>query len=83
MTLAVGTYTVTIPPSSFHQTKKGWWVYEGKINGVSLDVRISQRGVNPYELQFETSGVDLTSLPNPVTVTLTLGNNNGTTEVNQ
>ena len=83
MTLTVGTYTVTIPPSSFHQTRKGWWVYEGKINGVSLDVRISQRGVNPYELQFEASGVDLTSLTNPVTIRLALGNNYGTTQANQ
>lgn len=56
MTLTVGTYTVSIPPGSFHQTKKGWWVYEGTIGGVALDVRISQRGANPYELQVDVIG---------------------------
>ncbi len=83
MTLTVGTYTVTIPPGAFHQTKKGWFVYEGKIGGVVLEVRISQTGASSYELQAEASRVDLTSLTNPIAVTLALGNNNGTIGVNQ
>jgi len=83
MTLTVGTYTVTIPPGAFHQTKKGWFVYEGTIGGVALEVRISQTSASSYRLQAEASGVDLTSLTNPITVTVALGNNNGTIGVNQ
>ncbi len=83
MTLTVGTYTVTIPPGSFHQTKKGWFVYQGTIGGVTLAIRISQTGASSYELQVDASGVDLTMLTNPVTLTLALGNNNGTIGVNQ
>ena len=81
MTLTVGTYTVTIPPGSFAVTKKGWFVYNGTINGVSLGVRISQTGTNSYQVQVAGSGVDLTTLANPVTVTLTLGSNYGTTQI--
>ncbi|HEV2324859.1 MAG TPA: choice-of-anchor tandem repeat GloVer-containing protein [Terracidiphilus sp.] len=80
MTLSVGTYTAAVPPGLFHQTRKGWWVYEGELAGVSLEVRISQKGASLYELQVDASGVDVTSLPNPVTVALALGNNTGTTE---
>lgn len=83
LTLTIGTCTMTIPPGSFHQTKKGWWVYEGMRGGVALEVRISQRGANPYELQMEGSGADLAPLANPVTVSLALGNNNGATQAPQ
>ena len=83
MTLALGTYTVTIPPGAFLQTKKGWFVYDGMIQGVALDIRISQTGASSYELQAEGSGVDLSSLTNPVALTLAIGSNNGRTEVNQ
>ena len=83
MTLTVGTYTGTIPPGSFVVTKKGLWVYNGTINGVSLQVRLSQTGTSSYQLQVDATGVDLTTITNPVTVTLTLGSNDGTTQVNR
>jgi len=83
MTLTVGTYTVTIPAGSFHLTNKGTWVYKGTINGVALQARILQTGTNTYQVQVDASGVDLTSLTNPVTVTLALGTNTGTTQVNR
>jgi len=83
MTLTLGTYTVTIPPGAFHQTKKGWFVYEGTIDGVALDIRLSHTGANSYELQAEGSGPHFTSLTKPITVTLALGNNSGTTVVDQ
>jgi uncharacterized repeat protein (TIGR03803 family) len=81
ITVTVGTYTVTFPAGSFKVTKKGWWVFDGKINGVSLEGRLLQTGTNSYQLQLTASRVDLNSLTNPVTVTLALGNNTGTTQV--
>lgn len=83
MTLTVGSYTVVISPGSFRQMKKGSWVYEGTIAGVTLNIRISQSGANLYTLQVDASGVDLTALKKPVTVTLALGNNSGTTQVSR
>lgn len=81
MTLAVGPYTATIPAGAFHMTKKGLFVYEGTTNGVALQLRILQTGTNSYQAQLDASGMDLTSLTNPVPVTLTIGSNTGTTQV--
>ena len=79
VTLKVGTYTVTIPAGSFQAGPKGIFTYEGVINGATLELRIAPKGANAYTIQAEGSGVDLTALTNPVAVTLTVGNNSGTT----
>ena len=81
ITLTVGTYTVAFPAGSFKVTKKGWWDFDGKINGVSLEGRLRQTGANSYDLKLKASKVDLNSLTNPVTVLLAIGNNTGTTQV--
>ena len=81
MTLGVGSYSVTIPSGSFQNTGTGTWAYDGTINGVALEVRISQTGANSYLVQADVSGVNLTKLNNPVTVTLSIGQNAGTTQV--
>jgi uncharacterized repeat protein (TIGR03803 family) len=83
MTLTVGTYTLTIPPGAFRMTNGRMWIYQGTINGVTIEAHIQQTGTNSYQLQLVASGVDLTSLANPVPVTLTIGNNDGTTQVNR
>ncbi len=79
LTLTVGNYTVTIPASVFKQVPKGWWVTQTTINNTSLEVRVSQPTTTTYELQFEETGTDITSGPNPATITLSIGNNTGTT----
>ena len=79
LTLTVGNYTVTIPSSVFKQVPKGWWVTETTVNGVSIQARVSQPSTTSYELQFEETGADITSGPNPATITLSIGNNTGTT----
>jgi uncharacterized repeat protein (TIGR03803 family) len=81
MTLSVGTYTVAIPAGSFQALKKGVYAYQGTINGVALQVRISQTGTSSYLVQVDASGVNLSTLTNPVPVTLTLGQNSGTVNV--
>jgi len=75
----VGTYTVTIPAGSFQAGRKGTFTYEGEINGAKLELRLAPTGTNAYTIQAEASGVDLTTLTNPMAVTLTIGNNSGTT----
>jgi len=82
LTLRVGTYTVTVPAGSFKTGAKGTFTFEGTINGVSVQIRIVSLGGNSYSVQVDGSGVDLTGLTNPVTLTLTIGNNTGTTSVN-
>jgi hypothetical protein len=51
------------------------------VGGVSLQNRISPAGAG-YQIQVEASGINLSGLTNPVTVSLTIGNNTGKTSVN-
>jgi uncharacterized repeat protein (TIGR03803 family) len=85
MTLAIGSpqiYSVTIPAASFNTANKGWYTFNGTINGVSIQCRVSQQGTNLYEVQLQASGVNITSQHNPP-VTLTFGPNTGSTQTNQ
>ena len=72
---------MTVPAGSFHAGPKGTFTYEGTISGVSLEIRISPTGAGAYQIQVGASGIDLTGLTNPVTVSLRIGNNVGTTPV--
>ena len=82
LTLQVGTYKVTLPPGSFRAGPHGTFTFEGTVNGVSLQNRISPAGAGAYQIQVEASGINLSGLTNPVTVSLTVGNNTGKTSVN-
>jgi uncharacterized repeat protein (TIGR03803 family) len=78
LTLSIGSYTVTIPGSSFQGSKKGAYTFEGTLNGVALQVKLTQTGTNTYTAQIQGSGSGLAGLSyGPVT--LTLGQNTGTT----
>jgi uncharacterized repeat protein (TIGR03803 family) len=81
LTLQVGTYQVTVPAGSFRAGPHGTFVFEGTIGGVTLQMRVSPAVGGSYQIQVEASGVNLIGLTNPVTVTLAVGNNNGSTHV--
>ncbi|HUY20530.1 MAG TPA: choice-of-anchor Q domain-containing protein [Candidatus Binataceae bacterium] len=81
VTLQIGPYSVTIPAGSFTQNKKGAYVYSGTIDGVALQLRINPAGGGSYTLQAEGSGASLDGIGNPVTVTLTIGNDAGSTQI--
>ena len=81
LTLQVGTCRVTVPAGSFHAHPKRTFTYEGTISGVSLEVRIMATGAGVYRIHVEASGMDLTGLTNPVTVSLGIGKNAGTMPV--
>ena len=82
---SVGPYSVTIPPGSFHEllngAKKGSFVYAGAIGGVTLDIQIVTLGNGRYQFKAEGSPVNLLDVSNPVTVTITIGNDTGTVSV--
>ena len=81
VTLQIGPYSVTIPAGSFTRNKQGAYVFEGVIMGVSLQLKIDPAGANSYTLQAEGSGANLSGISNPVTVTLTIGDNTGSTQI--
>jgi hypothetical protein len=75
------TVTITIPAGAFTATGKGAFAFQGTLNGVALQVRIASLGANQFSLQAQGTGADLTGIANPVTVTLTIGDDSGTTTV--
>jgi len=81
VTLQIGTFSVTIPPSSFKKIPIGIFVFQGVINGVDLNVQIVPLGNKIFAFSAESKGVNLTRLTNPVTVVLTIGVNTGSTTV--
>ncbi|MBI4489344.1 MAG: SBBP repeat-containing protein, partial [Deltaproteobacteria bacterium] len=88
----VGTFSTTIPAGSFkfHPAvpgKKGKpgkparWTFEGVIDGVELEAKITDLGGGSFEFKAEGQGADLTGTVNPVDVALTIGDDSGSTTV--
>ena len=80
VTLKIGTFTTTIPPGSFTLTSPGTYSFVGVINGLTINASITQTGNTSYTFQM-TANANLSRMKNPTTVTLTIGNNAGTTSV--
>lgn len=71
-------FAVKIPAGSFQEQKTGNFVFEGAINGVLLEAKISPLGSGSYSFKIEGAGAANLPNGNPVTVRLTIGNDTGT-----
>jgi YVTN family beta-propeller protein len=80
VTLKIGTFTMTIPPGSFVLTSPGTYSFFGVISGLTIDASITHTGGKAYTFD-ATANANLSRTKNPATVTLTIGNNTGTTSV--
>ena len=77
----VGDYAIRLPVSSFVQHSTGY-VYQKRINGIFLCVFIKFTDVpGTYQLLANRFGGTLNSTTGPVPVTLTIGDNSGTTQM--
>lgn len=77
-TLKIGTFSISLPAGSFTKRKDGSFEFKGEISGADLEVRAPQ-GKDSFRLRAEGKGVDLEGLQKPITVTLTIGNDTGST----
>ena len=81
VTFSVGSYSVTLPPSSFVRFGKGY-VYQKTINHIFLCVFIKFTSTpGTYALLANRFGGTLTSTSSPVPVALTIGDNSGTSQM--
>jgi probable HAF family extracellular repeat protein len=78
--LQIGTFTITIPPGSFQEPSPGDWTFVGVINGVTLEAVIRLTAPNQYIFGVTAQKVNLIGTQTPVTVTLTIGDDSGTTQ---
>lgn len=77
VTLKIGTVTTSIPVGAF-QPKNNGFAFKGKIGNVNIGADIQPQGANQYLVGIAGKGASLTGVTNPVSVTLTIGNNTGT-----
>ena len=75
--LRIGTYSVIIPAGSFKAIPNGRYAFNGVINNVSLAVQIEPVSYNTFSFKVGATGVNLSSLTNPVEVLLIIGNDQG------
>jgi hypothetical protein len=80
LTFQVGGFTTTIPAGSFRKNN-GAFTFAGSINGVPLDVTIQPQG-GGYAYRVDAAGAPHLPTGNPVMVSLTIGYNTGTIQVN-
>ncbi len=80
VTLAINSFMMTIPPSSFSTCGASCYVYNGIINGLAVKATIIQIGRNSYTFQ-ASANPNLIRTKDPAIVTLIIGNDDGTTTV--
>jgi hypothetical protein len=80
VTLQIGSFKITIPAGSFVKAGPGYFTFVGVINSVSLKVLIRLTSGNNYIFGVIAQNVSLT-VSNPVTITLTIVHDSGTTTV--
>jgi hypothetical protein len=75
--LAVGPYSVTFPANSFKLGPSGTYYFDGAIGGVKLAAALIPTGTLRYAFAAGGLGANLTNTANPVSVSLTIGNDGG------
>jgi hypothetical protein len=81
VTLQIGSFTIMIPAGSFVKALPGYFTFVGVINNMSLNILIRLTSGNNYIFQVIAKNVGL-AIQNPVSVTLTIGDDSWTTSVN-
>jgi hypothetical protein len=81
LTGETGSFTTTIPADSFTRDKKGRFEFKGEVDGVKLDATLTPLGSQQYAFTAAGKQADLSGIANPVTVTLTIGDDRGSITV--
>ncbi len=74
--ISLGSLEITIPTGSFSDDN-GKYEFNGTINNVEIDMEIEQLSSATFSFTIESKGVNITSITNPVEITLLIGNDGG------
>lgn len=77
VTFQLGSLSATLAPGSFSLSNRGAYVYSGTLNGVQLSLEIKGNGSNSYRLRASGQGNDWTGLTFPPSLSLSIGNDQG------
>ncbi|MFO1372210.1 MAG: putative Ig domain-containing protein [Candidatus Competibacteraceae bacterium] len=73
VTLRIANFTTTIPAGAFRKGAKGVYAFAGKINNILIEALLAPLGNNRFGFQAAAYGANLGVINNPVTVELTIG----------
>ena len=73
VTGGAGAYSVTLPAGSFKADRSGAFRFQGIINKVKLDATVRPMPGGAFQFEIITEGANLKGFANPVTVSLTIG----------
>lgn len=85
--IRIGNFETTIPAGSFkwfehpRKTEKGEWRFEGTVNAIPMEMKITPTGNNSYAFKFEAESLNLWWIRNPVGVMVNVGDDFGEIEV--
>ena len=74
-------YSLTMPAGSFKMNKSGAFEYLGTINGVKIVASIRQARAGAFDFEIVTERANVKGIANPVTVSLTIGDDGGSRTV--
>jgi hypothetical protein len=74
-------FSVAIPAGSFKKDRSGRFTFQGTINGVRMLASIRPLRNGAFEFEIEGERVNLKGVANPVTVSLTIGDDTGSRAV--
>jgi hypothetical protein len=75
------TYSLTVPAGSFKMNKSGESNFLGTINGVRVTASIKPARGGAFDLEIVTERANVRGVANPVTVSLTIGDDGGSRTV--
>jgi hypothetical protein len=74
-------YSVTMPAGSFKSKKTGEFNFLGTLNGVKIVASIRQTRPGSFDFEIVTERANVKGIANPVTVSLTIGDDSGSRTV--
>jgi hypothetical protein len=82
VSLRIGSYAVTLPAGSFRRLGTNLFRFKGPVNGVALGITLRREGDKTYALRTRGRTAALGDLGRPVSISLTIGDDRGSTSVN-
>lgn len=82
VTIALSSYTATIPRGSFTRESAGTYKFAGTIEGIPLRAEIAPQAGNRFHFTLDAQGIGLTAAINPLRLLLIAGQNAGSLLVN-
>jgi len=75
----LGSFSASFPAGSFKPIYLGQYAFQGIINGVTMQFRIAALSATRYAFALDAKGSNLAGQSTPLSVTLTIGDDSGTT----